>query len=293
MEPVGLDGPYVAGGPVGPYGTLSPFDTEHVGPVGPYAAGWPVGPYGMLSPSDSEPAGSVGPYVAGGPVGPYGMLSPFNSDPAGPVGPYVSGGPIGMYGTLSPSDSEPVGPYVAGGPVGPYGTLSPFSHDSAGPLPSWALVGRCPHPILLECCFRPCLLGYCSQWARWPYWPVRDVVPSDSGSAILVDPGGVFPSSDLARIRGPDTLAESASLMGPAMSLGVLPPSDTELPDPVMPRRVQSSSIVEFVGPLGPGGTLLPGEIVPTDDLVSVAAVPLPAVRDPVIVTCGGAGKGM
>ena len=64
-----------------------------------------------------------------------------------------------------------------------------------------------------------------------------DIVPSDSGSAILVDPGGVFPSSD--------------------------------------PQ---------------PGGTLLPGEegpgvcpSVPTNDLVSVAAVPLPAVRDPIV----------
>ena len=78
--------------------------------------------------------------------------------------------------------------------------------------------------------------------------------------------------------------------VGPAMPLGVSPPSDTELADPVMPTRVQSSSIVEFVVPLGPGGMLLPGEdgpglgpIVPTDGLVPVAAVPLPAMSDPII----------
>ena len=143
----------------------------------------------MLSPSDSEPAGSVGSYVAGGPVGPYGTLSLFDPDPAGPVGPL---GPVGPGGTLSSPDpagmlfpAVPAGLLLPVGPVGPYGTLS----------------------------------------------------PSDSGSAILVDPGGVFPSSD---------------------------------PEP--------------------GGTLLPGEegpglcpIVPTDDLVSVATVPLRAVRDPIV----------
>ena len=71
--------------------------------------------------------------------------------------------------------------------------------------------------------------------------------------------------------------------------VGVLPLSDSESADPVIPTRRQSSSIVEFVGPLGPGGTLLQGEdgpglcpIVSTDDLLSVAAVPLTAVRDPV-----------
>ena len=80
----------------------SQSDSEPAGSVGPNVAGGPVGPYGTLSPSDSEPAGSVTPYVAGGPIGPDGMLSPFISDP---VGPYVAGGPVGPHGTLSPSDS--------------------------------------------------------------------------------------------------------------------------------------------------------------------------------------------
>ena len=213
-NPDGPDGPYVAGGPVGPYGILSLFDFEPAGYVGPYVVGGPVGPDGTLSPFISDPAGPDGPYVAGGPVGPHGMLSPFISDPAGPDGPYIAGGPVGPYGTLSPSDSEPVGsvgPYVAGGPVGPDGMLSPFISDPAGPDGPYV--------------------------AGDPVAPYGTFVPSGSGSAILVDPGGVFPFSD--------------------------PP---------------------------PGGTLLPGEegpglgpSVPTDDLVSVAAVPLPAGRDPIV----------
>ena len=67
--------------------------------------------------------------------------------------------------------------------------------------------------------------------------PYGTLSPSDSGSAILVDPGGVFSLSD--------------------------------------PQ---------------PWGTLLPGEegpglcpSFPTDDLVSVAAAPLPAVRDLIV----------
>ena len=118
-------------------GTLSPSDSEPVGPVGLY---------GTLSPSAT---------VAVGPVGPYGTLSTSDSDD-----------PVGPYGTLSPS----AGPR-------PYGTLSPLSLTllallaRVGRCPRlillqyalWALVGRCPHPIRPVYCFRPCLLGYCSQ----------------------------------------------------------------------------------------------------------------------------------
>ena len=43
-------GPYVAGGPVGPDGTLSPFISDHAGPAGRHVAVGPVGPFGMLSP---------------------------------------------------------------------------------------------------------------------------------------------------------------------------------------------------------------------------------------------------
>ena len=120
----------VAVGPMGLEGTLSSSDLAGMlfpaVPAGiPFPVG-PVGPYGMLSPSDSD-----------GPVGPYGMLSPSDSESFGPYGTLspsatVAVGPIGPYGTLSPSDSVgPVGPYVTlstsdSESVGPYVTLSPF-----------------------------------------------------------------------------------------------------------------------------------------------------------------------
>ena len=50
-------GPYVARGPVGWYGMLSPCDSDQFvsdGPVGPYVAHGPVGSYGMLSLCDSD-----------------------------------------------------------------------------------------------------------------------------------------------------------------------------------------------------------------------------------------------
>ena len=56
-------------GPVGPI-------TDPVGPVGPYVARGPVGSYGMVSPCDSDHLvadGPMGPYAARGPVGSYGM----------------------------------------------------------------------------------------------------------------------------------------------------------------------------------------------------------------------------
>ena len=105
---------------MGSYWTLSPCDSDPDqpvadGPVGPYVARGPVGSYGMLSPCDSDSNddqpvadGQVGPYVACGPVGLYGMSSPCNSDfdpdqpvADGPVGPYVTRGLVGLYGTLS------------------------------------------------------------------------------------------------------------------------------------------------------------------------------------------------
>ena len=126
-----------------------------------------------------------------------------------------------------------------------------------------------------------------------PIGPYGTLSTSDSDSVILVDPDGGLPSSDLAEMRVPDAPAVLAFLVGPvgpAMSLGVLPPSDTDSADPVIPTRMQSSSIFECAGPLGRVGTLLTGEhgtglcpIVQTDELLSVVAVPHPAVRDPVI----------
>ena len=63
----------------------------------------------------------------------------------------------------------------------------------------WDLVGRCPHPIVPMDCPRPFLLGYFSQGPLLTLLAcVGRCPPSASKSAILVDPGGMFPSSDLA-----------------------------------------------------------------------------------------------
>ena len=183
----------------------------------PYVARGPVGSYGMLSPCDSdsdpdEPVadGPVGPYVTRGPVGSYGMLSPCDSDQHfadGPVGPFVTRGPVGSYGTSSPCDSDtpglagqydtdgPVGPYIARSLVGPYGTLSLCDFETAGALGLYVADG----PV------DPCVpvgpLDLCGTSS-----------PSDPKSAMLVDSGGTFPSSDVAVMWDPTIPAESASL---------------------------------------------------------------------------------
>ena len=141
-------------------GTLSsPELAGKLFPVVPAGLLLPVGPvglYGMKSPSDLEPVSPDGPYT--GPVGLFGKLSPFFPDPADPVGQHVAGGPVGPFGTLSPLDSDPAGP------VGPYvagGPVGPCDSDSFGPV------------------------GLCGTLS-----------PSASELAILVDPGGMFPSSE-------------------------------------------------------------------------------------------------
>ena len=172
--------------------------------------------------------------------------------------------------------------------------------DPGGTLPSSGLAGM----LLPALPVGPlCLCGTLSQSDSDPAGPDGPYVtsgpviktgtlfPSASESAILVDPGGMFPSSDLARTRGPAPPAGSAVLMGPvgpAMSLGVLPLSESA--EPVMPSRIQYSSVVELLGPLDPVVTLLPGEDGPelcpigvTIGLLPGAAVPLPAMRDPMI----------
>ena len=102
-NPAGPDDPVVAGGPVGPCGTLSPLFHDvlgplehsvhdHAGPAGQRVAVGPVGLFGTLSPSDCHPAVPAGPYVAGVPVGPdetLQVLDPLehsvldHADPAG------------------------------------------------------------------------------------------------------------------------------------------------------------------------------------------------------------------
>ena len=133
------DGSVVAGGPVGPCGTLSPrfHDVlgplehsvlDHAGPVGQRVAVGPVGLFGTLSPSDCHPAGPAGPYAAGGPVVPDETLQVLDPlahsvlDHTNPADQHVAVGPVGLFGALSPSDCHPAGPagpYVAGGPCWP------------------------------------------------------------------------------------------------------------------------------------------------------------------------------
>ena len=116
-------------------------------------------------------------------------------------------------------------------PVGIWGTLSSSDYDPAGQNGPHVTGGSVGH--------------------------LETLSPATSESGILVDPGGMFPSSDLARMRGPAPPAGSAVLrgpVGPAMSL------ETLLLDVDVPRLCQ---IVLTVG-------LLPG-----------VAVPLPAMWDP------------
>ena len=96
-----------------------------------------------------------------------------------------------------------------------------------------------------------------SDPAGGPVGHLGTLPPTTSESGVLVDPGGMFPSSDFARMRGLAAPAGSPVLrgpVGPAMSL------DTLLPDVDVPGLCQ---IVLTVG-------LLPG-----------VAVPLPALWDP------------
>ena len=175
---------------------------------------------------------------------------PFPVGPVGPVGPDGPNvGPLVPCGTLSPSDTA--GPvrqcgmlsppnHVAECSVGPGGTL--YSPDPAGIL----------SPAVPAGIFLPS--GLC-----WPYWPVWDFVPSDSESAISVDPGG----GDRSCVADSDALGWAVGHCW---------------------------------------GTLLPGEDGPglcpiglTVGLLPVVAVPLPAVRDPMIALSPveGVGKGL
>ena len=169
----GPDGPVVAGGPIGPCGTLSPLShdvigplehsvLDHAGPAGQHGAAGPVSLFGMLSPSDCHPAGPACPYVAGGPVGPdesLQVLDPLEHsvlDHAAPAGRHVAIGLVGLFGTLSPSDCHPAGPagpYVAGGPVGPdekFKVLDPLEHsvlDHADPAGQRAVIQEVLEPL--------------------------------------------------------------------------------------------------------------------------------------------------
>ena len=161
-------------------------------------------------------------------------------------------------------------PSVTGGPVGQPGTLPPSTFASAilvdpgGTFPSSDLAGMPDIPV------RPVGIwgtfsssdsdptGQDGSHATGvPVGHLGTLPPTTSECGILVDPGGMFPSSGLARMRGPAAPVGSPVLrgpVGPAMSL------DTLLPAVDVPGLYQ---------------------IVLTVGLWPVVAVPLPAVWDP------------
>ena len=90
-NPAGSDGLVVAGGPVGPFGTLYPLFHDALG---------------LLEHSVLDHAGPVDRHVAGGPVGPDETLLGLDPlehsglDHAGPVSRHVAVGPVGPDETL-------------------------------------------------------------------------------------------------------------------------------------------------------------------------------------------------
>ena len=240
-------------------GTLSLSESD---PTGPYVTDGPVGQIGTLSPPTSSSeilvdpggtfplsdlAGMLLPAMPVDPIGRWGTLPPSSSDFAGPDGPSVSGGSVGQPGMLSPStftsvilvdpggtfpSSDLAGmllPAIPVRPVGIWGTLSSSDSDPAGWDGSHVTGGPVGHLGMLP--------------------------PTTSESGVLVDPGGMFPLSNLAGMRGPAAPAGSPVLRGP---VGPARSLDTLLPDVDVPDHVDHWS-------------------------VAGVAVPLPAVWDPLL----------
>ena len=202
--------------------TLSPSESDLTGPNGPYVTGDPIGQIGTLSPSTSTSEILVDP----------GGTLP-SADHAGMLLLAMPVGPVGRWGTLPPSDSDSAGldgPSVTGSPVGQLGTLSPSTFTSAilvdpgGTLPSSDLAGMLVPAIPVS------LVGIWGTLSSsdsdptgqdgphvtgGPVGHIGTLSPTTSASGILVDPGGMFPSSDLAMMRGPAPPAGSAVLRGP------------------------------------------------------------------------------
>ena len=127
-NPMGSDGPIVAGSPIGPCETLSPFFQDALGPLEHSVPDETILGLDPLEHSGLDQAGPVGWHVAGGPVGPDETLLGLDPlehsglDRADPAGRHTAVGPVGLFGTLSPSDcypAGPAGPYVAGGSCWP------------------------------------------------------------------------------------------------------------------------------------------------------------------------------
>ena len=176
-------------------------------------------------------------------------------------------GPVGRWGTLPPSVSDPAGPSVTGGTVGHLET-SPSNRRFW-----WTLVGRYRHPTAAGCCSRLSLLApvaygeHClhliltllARMARMVL--VVPLATLGRCPRLLPRPRYRSTSSDLAGMRGPAPAAESAVLRGP-------------------------------VGPAVSSETLLLGvdvpglcQIVLTVSLWPEAAVPLPAMWDPLFAS--------
>ena len=245
-------------GPVGPYGMLSPFDSDSVGPYGMLSPcdSDSVGPYGTLSPSDSD---SVGPYGTLSPcdsdsVGPYGTLSPSDSVAVGHVGPDGMMSSSDLAGILFPA--VPTGMPFPVGPVGPYGTLSPSVTTAVGPdgtLSSSDLAG-----IL------------------FPAIPAG--IPSPVGHVGMCETLSWY-DYKLGRDNGS---AELPSLMGPAKTLGTVSPSDPWARRGCCPHLfVNAPAPWALLGycPRYDGTGLV--QIAPTGELLSVEAVPFPGKRNP------------
>ena len=111
-------------------------------------------------------------------------------------------------------------------------------------------------------------------------FPVGPVDPAGPDGPYVaggpVGPYGILSPSD----------SEPAGSLGPYVAGGPVGPDGTLSPfisDPAGPDGLYVAD-----GPVGPYGTLSPSDSgscpsVPTDDLASVAAVPLPAMRDPMV----------
>ena len=175
---------------------------------------------GLYHGLDHGLSGPRGPYVADGPVGHPGMSSSSTFMPKLLVDPGGTSPSSDLAGMLLPA--------IPGIPIGFWGTLSSSDSGLDGPYGTDGPVGH-----------------------------LETLSPSTSTSEILVDPGGMSTSSNLARMRGPAPPAESVVRRGP-------------------------------VGPAVSSETLLPGvdvpglcQIVLTVGLWPEVAVPLPAVWDP------------
>ena len=186
----GPDGPSVTGGPVGQPGMLSPST---------FVSAILVDPGGTFPSSDL--AGMLLPAIPVDPIGRWGTLPPSGSDSAGPDGPSVTGGPVGQPGMLSPST------FVSAILVDPGGTF-PSSDLARMLLPAIDV-----RPVGMWGKLSSSVAGRDGlRVTGGPVGHLGTLPPTASESGVLVDSLGMFPSSDLARMRGPAAPAGSPVL---------------------------------------------------------------------------------